>query len=150
RDALREPIQIEGVPLVLVDTAGLRAAADVVERMGVERTQRELERADVVLAVHEAGHPAAEPDGLPADAERIAGYNNVDLAPQFTPPEGRRRAVAVSAKTGAGIDALRAAILKAAGWVSTGESVYLARERHLRAFESARAHLQSAADQLSR
>src|SRR4051812_2301073 len=55
RDALREPINIEGLPLVLVDTAGLRAAADELERLGIERTQRELETADLILAVHQAG-----------------------------------------------------------------------------------------------
>src|SRR6185503_11391877 len=55
RDALREPVQIEGVPLVLVDTAGLRRDADAIEQLGIERTRRELERADVVLAVAEAG-----------------------------------------------------------------------------------------------
>src|SRR5207237_7289183 len=59
RDALREPVQIDGVPLVLVDTAGLRASGDEIERMGIERTRRELERADIVLAVSEAGGPEA-------------------------------------------------------------------------------------------
>ena len=142
RDALREPIQIEGVPLVVVDTAGLRVATDLVERLGIERTQHELERADVVLAVFEAGggHDALE--GLPAGATRIEVFNKVDLAPGFRAPAG---AVAVSAKTGAGLDDLRKAILEAAGWTSTGESVFLARERHLRALAGARRHLQAAA-----
>jgi tRNA modification GTPase len=141
RDALREPIQIEGVPLVLVDTAGLRPAADMVERLGIERTRQELERADVVLLVGEAGAPAPAPLGELAARHQINVYNKVDLAPDFVAPAG---SVAVSAKTGAGLEQLRSAILEAAGWCSAGESVYLARERHLRALERARDHLEAA------
>jgi len=147
RDALREPIQIEGVPLIVVDTAGLRAASDMVERLGIERTQRELKRADLVLAVHEAGKPDAPFDDLPAGVQRIDVYNKIDLVPRFHAPSG---AVGVSAKTGEGLDALRRAILAAAGWSSTGESVFLARERHLRALEVARGHLEAAGTQLPR
>jgi tRNA modification GTPase len=141
RDALREPIQIEGVPLIVVDTAGLRASADVVERLGIERTQRELERADVVIAVFEAPGGKDDLENLPAGAARIEVYNKVDLAPGFVAPQG---ALAVSAKTGEGLERLRKAILEAAGWSSAGESVFLARERHLRALERARGHLEAA------
>ena len=147
RDALREPVQIDGVPLVLVDTAGLRRDADAIERLGIERTRRELQRADVVLAVHEAGSDAPLPEALPAGARRIDVYNKSDLAPDFALPAG---GIAVSAKTGAGLDRLRAAILEAAGWSATGESVFLARERHLRALESAREHLAAATQELQR
>jgi tRNA modification GTPase len=150
RDALREPIQIEGIPLMVVDTAGLRASDDVVERMGIERAQRELERADLILAVFEAGKPAVELEGLPSGIARIDVHNKVDLAPGFRLAKGGDRAVAVSAKTGEGIDLLRRAILESMGWVSAGESVFLARERHLRAFESARAHLEAASRELPR
>jgi tRNA modification GTPase len=141
RDALREPIQIDGVPLVLVDTAGLRVSTDVVERLGIERTQRELERADVVLAIHDATQGRDELENLPRDAARIDAYNKADLAPGFVPPRG---ALAVSAKTGDGLERLRQAILDAAGWSSSGEPVFLARERHLRALERAREHLRAA------
>jgi tRNA modification GTPase len=147
RDALREPVQIEGVPLVLVDTAGLRRDGDAIERLGMERTRRELESADVVLAVHEAGSGLAIPEGLPERATRIDVYNKLDLAPEFRIPAG---AVGVSAKTGAGLDRLRQSILDAVGWSATGESVFLARERHLRALESARSHLGAAAAELRR
>jgi tRNA modification GTPase len=150
RDALREPIQIEGIPLIVVDTAGLRASDDVVERMGIERAQRELERADLILAVFEAGKPAIELEGLPSGIARIDVHNKVDLTPGFRLAEGGDRAVAVSAKTGEGIDVLRRAILESVGWVSAGESVFLARERHLRAFESSRAHLEAASRELPR
>jgi tRNA modification GTPase len=142
RDALREPIQIEGVPLIVVDTAGLRRSLDVVERLGIERTQRELARADVVIAVFEATRGRDELEDLPAAAARIDVYNKTDLAPRFVAPAG---SLAVSAKTGEGLDALRQAILRAAGWSSSGESVFLARERHLRALQLARAHLEAAA-----
>jgi tRNA modification GTPase len=151
RDALHEPIQIEGVPLVLVDTAGLRPSSDEVERLGIERTLKEVGRADLVLAVFDATAGdfklPAEP---PADAARIDVYNKIDLAPGFSLPAGASAAVAVSAKTGAGLEQLRRAILATAGWTSHGESVFLARERHLRALGAAREHLQAAAAQSAR
>jgi tRNA modification GTPase len=141
RDALREPILIDGVPLLLVDTAGLRVSCDLVERLGVERAQRELERADVVIAVFEAGKTKDALEGLPSGVRCIEVYNKVDLLPAFTPPPG---ALGLSAKTGAGLESLRRAILEAAGWSSAGESVFLARERHLRALDTAREHLSAA------
>jgi len=146
RDALRETILIDGVPLVVVDTAGLRVSADVVESLGIERTRRELAQADVVLAIFEAGHEAQALEELPAVA-RVDVYNKADLVPGFRAPTG---AVAVSAKTGYGMEILRRRILDAAGWGGTGESTFLARERHLRALESARAHLDAAGRVLSR
>ena len=146
RDALREPIEIEGVPLTLVDTAGLRDAADMVERLGIERTERELAHADLVVLVEEAGQAANAP-ALGSDAQRLLVYNKADLAPQFEPPPG---AIAVSAKTGEGLDALRSAILAAAGWSATGESVFLARERHLRALERACRSVDAARRELAR
>jgi tRNA modification GTPase len=147
RDALREPVQIDGVPLVLVDTAGLRASSDIVERLGIQRAQRELEKADLVLLVHEAGEVAGFHTDIASGAQRIDVYNKVDLVPGFRAPPG---AVAVSARTGEGLEALRRAILVAAGWSSAGEPVFLARERHLRALEETRAHLAQAAEQLPR
>jgi tRNA modification GTPase len=146
RDALREPVQIDGVPLVLVDTAGLRPSSDVVERLVIERTRRELERADVVVAVHEAGGSQAL-ENLPVGVPRIEVYNKIDLVPGFAAPEG---ALGVSAKTGEGLDELRLAILRGAGWSSSSEPVFLARERHLRALERARAHLDAAARETGR
>jgi tRNA modification GTPase len=147
RDALREPIQIQGVPLTLVDTAGLRASSDTVEQLGIERTRRELAQADLVILIREAGEGGDEIAQMPGDVHTIDVYNKLDLAPQFEPPEG---ALAVSAKTGQGLEALRAGILAAAGWSSTGESVFLARERHLRALETARRHLDAARRELAR
>jgi tRNA modification GTPase len=142
RDALRESILIDGVPLVVIDTAGLRPSTDPVERLGIERTQRELGQADLIMAVFEAGETHAPLQELPAGVARLEVYNKIDLVPGFVAPQG---AVAVSALTGAGLEALRAALLVAAGWSAAGESVFLARERHLRALQLAASHLESAA-----
>ncbi len=144
RDALREPIQIEGIPLVLVDTAGLRVSSDEVERMGIERTRLELQRADAVLAVFEAARGRDELGDLPTGVPVIEVYNKIDLVNAYAPPAA---GLAVSAKTGEGLPALRHAILAAAGWTSSAEPVFLARERHLRALEQARRHLQAAASE---
>ncbi|HEX2648384.1 MAG TPA: tRNA uridine-5-carboxymethylaminomethyl(34) synthesis GTPase MnmE [Burkholderiales bacterium] len=143
RDALRETLQIDGVPVVLVDTAGLRASCDEIERLGIERTRSEMARADLILTVLEApGQQAPEPP--PEGIAQLRVINKIDLVPNLRPgrsPEGIR----VSARTGAGLPELRAAIIETAGWHPGGESVFLARERHLRALGSARAHLEAAA-----
>jgi tRNA modification GTPase len=144
RDALREPITLQGVPLVLVDTAGIRAGGDEIERLGMDRTRAELAQADVVLAVHEAGAPTTLKEEWPPAAVRIDVYNKIDLAPGFCVPEEETPCVAVSAKTGEGLEDLRRAILRAAGWTSAGETVYLARARHLDAMKRAAACLSAA------
>lgn len=146
RDALRETIHIDGVAVVLVDTAGLREPADEVEKLGIARTRSELDRADVALIVHDAS-AGTHPRPLATGAHRIEVYNKVDLRPGFSPPAG---AVAVSAKTGQGLADLRQAIVRAVGWSSTGESVFLARERHLRALGVAKEHLARAAAEKAR
>ncbi|MGA8049118.1 MAG: tRNA uridine-5-carboxymethylaminomethyl(34) synthesis GTPase MnmE [Burkholderiales bacterium] len=156
RDALRESIQIDGVPIVVVDTAGLRESLDEVERLGIERTEHELTRADIVLAVFDANIGIGPEDRavlakLPEGGTRVHVYNKVDLAPGTAPGrhEGTPREVWISAKTGAGLDALRRTLLEAAGWSGTGEPVYLARERHLRALARAGAHLEAAGAQIA-
>lgn len=146
RDSLREPIQLEGVPLIVVDTAGLRESLDAVERLGVERTRQEIQRADVLLTILDASSSESALR-LEQAGERIDVYNKIDLAPGFTAPPG---AVAVSAKTGEGLDDLRAAILQAAGWSSAGESTFLARARHLGALQATNAHLQAAVGEVRR
>jgi tRNA modification GTPase len=97
--------------------------------------------------VHEAGADADMNEALPANISRIDIYNKVDLHPRFRAPA---RGLAVSAKTGQGLRELRAAILHCVGWSSTGESVFLARERHLRALRLAQEHLARAAQEYSR
>lgn len=150
RDTLREAIQIEGVPLIVVDTAGLRAPTDEVERMGVERAHSEVARADLLLAVFDASSGEFVTPIAPAATARINVYNKIDLVPGFVPPPAEYGGVCVSAKTGAGLDALRRGILEAAGWGSQGESLFLARERHLRALRVAASHLERATAELPR
>lgn len=146
RDALRESIQIDGVPILVVDTAGLRESRDEVERLGMARTRQEMARADIVLVVLDASHPEAPSEALPENATQIMVFNKIDLVAGAV-AGGSGEGVRVSAKTGEGMDALRAALLSAAGWSGRGESVFLARERHLRALSTARVHLAHAATQ---
>lgn len=157
RDALREPIQIDGVPIIVVDTAGLRESPDEVERLGVERTWREVTRADAVLAVLEADRGVTPEDRemlarLPAGVSRIAVFNKVDLVPGAVAGgrAGAPNEIWVSAKTGAGLEELRFMLLQTAGWSAGSEPVFLARERHLRALARARRHLDEASRQLER
>ena len=155
RDALRETIQIEGIPLHIIDTAGLRETADAVERIGIERTWREIERADVIVrlvdacvATTDAAIEAIDAR-LPSTAERITVANKIDLRglmPGRLKDEAGVR-LQVSAKSGAGMDLLRAELLRIAGWHTHGEDVILARERHLRALRSALNHVLAAAGQ---
>ena len=149
RDALREAIQIDGVPIVVVDTAGLRESQDEVERLGMERTRQEMERADLLIVILEAGKLEAPQGPLPEAGMRLTVVNKIDLVSGAVAGK-RGNEIHVSAKTGAGIDALRAAVLEAAGWTGHGETVFLARERHLRALGTARVHLEAAAAQVAR
>ena len=153
RDTLREAISIDGVPLNIIDTAGLRDAADEVERLGIERTWRELDRADVVLMMFDASTGITDEDRellarLPRAAHRIHVFNKIDLAGlQPGARAGDVQEILVSAKADAGIDLLRAALLQAAGWDRTGESLFVARERHLRALALASERLEAAVGQ---
>ncbi|MCF8178508.1 MAG: tRNA uridine-5-carboxymethylaminomethyl(34) synthesis GTPase MnmE [Sulfuritalea sp.] len=140
RDAVRETIQINGIPLHIIDTAGLRDTDDVVEKIGIERAWGEIERADVVLQLLDARSGETPADHaiavrLPTGVERIALENKCDLAGQ--PAErytvGGRVHLRLSAKTGEGIDLLREELLRIAGWSGHGENVVLARQRHLEA-----------------
>jgi tRNA modification GTPase len=147
RDALRSTIQIEGIPLHVIDTAGLRETDDEVERIGIERTWREIGRADVVLLLADARTGISEADRaildrLPANLPRITVYNKIDLpgrAPERHEEHdahGDAVAISLSAKAGTGIDLLRDELLRVAGW-QPAEDVFIARERHLRALAAA-------------
>lgn len=150
RDALRSSIQVEGIPLHIIDTAGLRETEDTVERIGIERTWREIERADVVLHLIDIRAGVTEADRaivaqLPGGLRRITVANKLDLA--GGEPERRETAegvwLSLSAQSGAGLDMLRQELLRVAGWHQT-EDVFIARERHLRALAAARDHLEAA------
>ena len=152
RDALRETIQVEGIPLHIIDTAGLRETEDRVERIGIERTWREIARADVILHLVEAG-VASEGDldeRLPQGVERIVVANKIDLAglPAGRVEAGGRVRLQVSARSGEGVELVRQELLRIAGWHAHGEDVILARERHLLALREALRHVEAAGTQL--
>lgn len=154
RDALRSTIQIAGIPLHIIDTAGLRATEDVVEKIGIERSWQEIERADVVLLLVDAREGILDADReilsrLPNRLQRITVYNKIDLAGRS--PErhdehdahGDAVAISLSAKANQGIELLRNELLRIAGWHQT-EDVFIARERHLRALSTAQERIAAA------
>jgi tRNA modification GTPase len=157
RDRIAQTIDVDGIPLSVIDTAGLRVTDDEVERLGVARTLTELERADAVLHLIDATCPTADAEvlaqvqaRLARDVPLITVVNKIDLT--GVGPGSTGDTVHLSAKTGAGIDLLRATLKRIAGWdrQTSGESVFLARERHLQALIAAREHLQQAARQAER
>lgn len=153
RDTIREMISLDGVPLHVIDTAGLREPRDPVEKIGVARTWEAIAAADLVLWVSDvtrAETGAADPrlaTRLPTDVPRLHVMNKIDIT--ATSPYQRTCAgtteVGVSAKSGAGLELLKAAILEAVGWGGGYEGVFMARERHLQALYLAANHLSQAA-----
>ena len=154
RDRIGETVQIDGVPIHLVDTAGLRApgdAQDEVERIGIERSWAEIAHADVVVHLHdltrraEPGHAAAD-DAIAAQlkaagARRVLQVHNKCDASAERPADG----IAISARTGRGLDDLRQALLREAGVaVPAGEGQYIARARHVQALLRATQHVAQA------
>ncbi|MBK5204535.1 MAG: tRNA uridine-5-carboxymethylaminomethyl(34) synthesis GTPase MnmE [Polaromonas sp.] len=167
RDKVSQLIQIEGVPLHVVDTAGLREALDEVEKIGVERAWAEIESADAVLFLHDltrldatdmaqdaVNYIAADAriagvlaEKLPQNTAIIEVWNKADSAS----PDVLRKVhggVLISAKTGAGLPALRQQLLQVVGWQAAPEGVFMARERHLRALHKVEDQLATAAAQL--
>lgn len=154
RDALRETIQVSGIPLHIVDTAGLRDAADEVERIGIDRSWREIEQADVVLHMLDARAGLSQADEdiarrLPVGVEKIRLYNKTDLAgrPAHREESEGRVSLWLSAKTGEGMAGLEQELLRIAGWQVGAEDVFLARERQLRALQQTMEHLTAADSQ---
>jgi tRNA modification GTPase len=157
RDRIAQTVQVEGIPLHIIDTAGLRETSDEVERLGIARTLAEIERADVVLHLVDATAPAADAAVLAQVQAQLAKARAAPRVPLFTvvnkidltgaAPGATGEQIRLSARTGVGLDALRAALLRVAGWDADtrGESVFLARERQLDALRRAHAHLQDAA-----
>jgi tRNA modification GTPase len=153
RDAVRQSINLDGVPVHVIDTAGLRESSDPVERLGIARTWSAIERADLVLMLVDAnlGETPADRDilqKLPGSLPRIRVLNKIDLLGH---PPGRERAgdlttLLISAKTGEGLDLLKQTLLESVGWqVGSGEGLFMARERHVQALRQAGNHLQRAA-----
>ena len=155
RDAIRQTISIQGVPLHLIDTAGLRQPKGEAESIGISITWDEISKADVVLWISDATRAETRIVGseiqrkLPAGAAQIRIENKIDL--MKTPPLKHSAngiiEISLSAKTGAGIDLLRTAILDVVGWSQRGgEGIYMARARHLQALHEAETHLMRATE----
>ena len=155
RDKISQTIQIEGVPVHIVDTAGLRETTDEVERIGVSRSWDEIERADALLLLHDltrtgqADYDAAQAEIgqrvtrlLPDPEKLVHVFNKCDLSPspQGLPPES----LSISAAKGDGLEALRQRLLRLAGWQAWPEGVYTARSRHVEALRRTQEHLASA------
>lgn len=155
RDKVTETIQLEGIPVNVIDTAGIRNAADAsdeVERIGIERTWAAVDKADVIVHMLDASRGPTRADEeitarFPVGIPVMRVWNKIDLS-------GHRPAIDrlpdsthiyLSATDRLGMDLLRAELLRLAGWQQTGESLYLARERHLTALKAARIHLETAA-----
>ena len=150
RDVVSQTIQIQGVPLHVVDTAGLRDSEDEVERIGIARAWDQIEGADALLFLHDLTR-SSQPDYLQADAQlahRLAErlppgvplvdvWSKLDAASVAAPAHG----IALSARSGAGIEALRQRLLEVAGWQAVPEGVYLARARHVQALTQVEQHI---------
>ena len=140
RDILREQIDIDGLAVELVDTAGLREDPDRVEEEGIRRARSALQSADAVLWIQDATDP--EPgeidESIPADVPVTVVHNKIDLCEQL--PQKREGGIDLSAKTGEGLEALRQHIRKLAGYENLGEGAFTARKRHLHALERAAVH----------
>lgn len=158
RDKVQQTIQIEGVPLHVIDTAGLRESTDEVEKIGIAHAWEAIAAADAVLFLHdltriEASNYRADDaviaqilaQKLPAGVSVIDVWNKADAVAAGVHATG----LTLSAKTGAGLDALRRRLLEVAGWQSAPEGVYIARARHVQALRLVQAHLLAADDHLA-
>jgi tRNA modification GTPase len=162
RDVVQQTIQIEGVPIHIIDTAGLREGAgiDEVEQIGIQRAWAQIAGADAVLFLHDLTR-SHDPEYLQADLkiqESLAAqvpngvtvlnvWNKFDLAPDAATPRAHDNTtnyIHLSAKTGLGIDRLRAKLLQTAGWQPASEGLYLARERHVQALKRVQSHIEMA------
>lgn len=156
RDTIRQSIQINGIPLHIVDTAGLRETQDKIESMGIERTRATAEKADVILLMLDARNNISAADqkivkSLPGNIPRLHIFNKADLLneQQALETHGNDTHLYISAKTGLGIDVLREKILSLIGWHNES-GVFMARERHVRALLSAQQHLRLAQAEIAR
>jgi tRNA modification GTPase len=156
RDAIKSAIQINGVPLHVVDTAGLRETDDEVEKIGIARTYRATETANIALILIDVSHGIGEQeksilDRLPREIVKIWVHNKIDVsqeAPAILEKSGETH-IYLSAKKGLGLDLLKSQLLKIAGYQASGEGVFMARARHLQALAVVELHLNNAAAQIN-
>ena len=157
RDKVQETIQINGVPLHVIDTAGLRESSDEVERIGIARAWEEIAQADAVLFLHDLTrsnapeYQAADADiatvlaqKLPKSVPVLHIWNKEDIANTATAVPAAADGLRLSAKHGQGLDALRQRLLEIAGWQSAPEGLYIARARHVQALQATGEHLEQA------
>ena len=153
RDYVRATILIQGVPIHLIDTAGLRDTDDAVEKIGIARTWQAIEKAGAALLIAEAGEMIGQNEAeilakLPHTLPVAWIYNKIDAhgqqAGRIKNEENRHSTIKLSALTGEGIDLVRDWLLETAGWQPSGEGVFMARERHLIALKLAEDHLHAA------
>lgn len=160
RDVLREHIHIDGMPLHIIDTAGLRDAPDAVERIGIDRAWEEIRRADrILMMVDSTRTTATDPVELwPELTRQLDDLSHVTLVrnkadltgePVGIRQEGEYTLIALSAKQGLGIDLLRNHLKQVMGFNATTEGGFMARRRHVDALERARQLLETGAEQLS-
>ncbi len=148
RDVVRQEIQIRGVPLHIMDTAGLRSSQDEVENMGMARTHQTVKRADLILLLLDASKGCSAEDekiiaGFPVDIPHLLVFNKADL--MGTPHTDLNAAGCyISAKSGVGIEQLREKMLQLIGWRNQESGTFIARERHLIALKLALSHLERA------
>lgn len=155
RDTIKTSIQINGVPIHVVDTAGLRETDDEVEKFGIARTWRATETAHIALLLVDQAHGIAEAEksileGLPQEIHKIWVHNKIDVSRETSKMienDGDTH-IFLSAKTGEGVDLLQGQLLKFAGYEVGAEGVFMARARHLDALERVARHLRGAENQI--
>lgn len=153
RDLLREQIIIDGMPLHIIDTAGLRDSIDIVEQEGIRRAHQEIAQADLVLLVVDASHDSTRQVNIlkevPPTAPIITIRNKIDLTKEAPTTQMDNMTVSLSAKEGTGIDFLRNQIKLSVGYQVTAEGCFSARRRHLDALSRAKVFLLSGQEQLT-
>jgi len=155
RDVLREHIQLDGMPLHVIDTAGLHESDDPVEQLGMQRARKAMESADRLLLLidDQAGYTAADAailDDLPAGVPHTLIFNKIDLSGRTPGPVAMENSAgfALSVQTGAGMDALRAHLKQCVGFGEQTEGDFSARRRHLDALQRVQQHLLAGQRQL--
>jgi tRNA modification GTPase len=155
RDTIKTAIQIDGVPLHVIDTAGLRETDDEVEKFGIDRTWQATESANIALLLLDSTHGIGEAENailarLPREMTKIWIHNKVDISNSEPKVESidNQTHIFLSAKTGAGLSLLKSTLLDLVGYQSSGEGVFMARARHIEALSNVADHLQLALENI--
>lgn len=160
RDTVREHITLDGVPMHITDTAGLRQTDDIVEQIGIQRSEKAVQNADVALILIDPNEGLNDTTReilfrLPENLKRIEIHNKIDLKNDNPSVENRSGSlknetgastiIKLSAKTGAGLDLLKHELLQQVGWQGESEGLFLARTRHIHALQTVQTELDNAA-----